>query len=71
MNYDMTQFYVYKGTDENASRKKWMLVSSEYVSKQSKKERSVFGPDNGECSNGITARFCDGIVPSGHVLPFV
>jgi hypothetical protein len=39
-----------------------MLVVSEYVSKQSKKERSVFGPDSGESFNGITARCSDGII---------
>jgi hypothetical protein len=71
INYDMTQQYVWKGTADNSSRNKWMLVDSDYVNKRSKEERSLFGPDSGGSFNGVTARWCDGIVASGHVLPFV
>jgi hypothetical protein len=71
MNSDMANNYVWKGTADNSSRNKWMLVDSEYVNRRSKKERSSFGPDSGGNFNAITARWCVGIVASGHVLPSV
>jgi hypothetical protein len=67
----MTQHCVWKGVVDNSPRNKWMLDDSEDVTKQSKEERSIFGPDSGDNFNGVTARLCDDIVSSGHVLPFV
>jgi hypothetical protein len=63
--------YVYKGIIYNVSRKKWMLVSSEYVSKQPKRERSGLARIVERASTTLLHDFCDVIVASGHVLPFV
>jgi hypothetical protein len=49
-----------------------MLVASECVNKRIVKgEVSICCPGSGGSFNGFTARWCDRVVASGHVLPLV